>query len=138
MHQLMHRKLTWEPCFGNLLSVGSDNHIYQWKVGLSRLLPLSAPGSGDSSSLQTRLPIKRDVLQRSCSGYAGLLSDLCDEYVFATHCAPRRLPPALNSPESRASLPVHQDWMVRAERPILREALGRTMKSKNLASLPSF
>ncbi len=32
MHQLMHRKLTWEPCFGTLLSVGSDNHLYQWKA----------------------------------------------------------------------------------------------------------
>ncbi|CAN0123809.1 unnamed protein product, partial [Pylaiella littoralis] len=32
MHQLMHRKLTWEPCFQTLLSIGSDNHLYQWQA----------------------------------------------------------------------------------------------------------
>ncbi|CAM9548853.1 unnamed protein product, partial [Scytosiphon promiscuus] len=32
MHQLMHRKLMWEPCFQKLISIGSDNHIYQWQA----------------------------------------------------------------------------------------------------------
>ncbi|CAM9492254.1 unnamed protein product, partial [Hapterophycus canaliculatus] len=32
MHQLMHRKLMWEPCFQNLISIGSDNHVYQWQA----------------------------------------------------------------------------------------------------------
>ncbi|CAM9394230.1 unnamed protein product, partial [Ectocarpus sp. 13 AM-2016] len=32
MHQLMHRKLVWEPCFQKLISVGSDNHLYEWEA----------------------------------------------------------------------------------------------------------
>lgn len=32
MHQLMHTNLLWEPCYQNLISVGSDNHLYQWQV----------------------------------------------------------------------------------------------------------
>ncbi|CAM9618439.1 unnamed protein product [Ectocarpus sp. 12 AP-2014] len=32
MHQLMHRKLMWEPCFQKLISVGSDNHLYEWEA----------------------------------------------------------------------------------------------------------
>lgn len=32
MHQLMHTKLLWEPCFENLISVGADNHLYQWQA----------------------------------------------------------------------------------------------------------
>ncbi|CAB1099995.1 unnamed protein product [Ectocarpus sp. CCAP 1310/34] len=32
MHQLMHRKIMWEPCFQKLISVGSDNHLYEWEA----------------------------------------------------------------------------------------------------------
>ncbi|CAM9801082.1 unnamed protein product, partial [Discosporangium mesarthrocarpum] len=32
MHQLLHTKLLWEPCFQNLVSVGTDDHLYHWKL----------------------------------------------------------------------------------------------------------
>ena len=32
MHQLMHNKLLWEPCFKNLISIASDDHLYHWQV----------------------------------------------------------------------------------------------------------
>ncbi|CAN0073913.1 unnamed protein product, partial [Sphacelaria rigidula] len=32
MHQLMHTKLLWEPCYQSLISVGSDSHLYQWQL----------------------------------------------------------------------------------------------------------
>lgn len=55
MHQLMHRKLTWEPCFQTLISVGSDNHLYQWQASLGSYLPPPLRSRSTSSGACTAL-----------------------------------------------------------------------------------